>query len=93
VKKFWSFFVTVAFLLMPVWAGASNESGGTITMEFDLSGQDTNEEAQLWILYPLSDRDQLISKVSVSGDYAESAVNSTCPDMTGFRWTLLTCVR
>jgi len=45
-------------------------------MEFDLSGHDANEEAQLWVPYPLSDRDQLISKVSVNGDYAESAVYS-----------------
>jgi len=76
MKKLWSLFVTVAFLLLPVWAGAGNESSGTIIMEFDLSGHDAGEEAQLWIPYPLSDRDQLISKVSVSGDYAESAVYS-----------------
>ncbi len=76
MKKLWSLLVTVAFLLMPVWAWAGNEGSGTITMEFDLSGHQTNEEAQLWIPYPLSDRDQLISKVSVSGDYAESAVYS-----------------
>lgn len=76
MKKLWSLLVTVAFLLMPVWAWAGNEGSGTITMEFDLSGHKTNEEAQLWIPYPLSDRDQLISKVSVSGDYAESAVYS-----------------
>lgn len=76
MKKLWSLLVTVAFLLMPVWAWAGNEGSGTITMEFDLSGHKTNEEAQLWIPYPFSDRDQLISKVSVSGDYAESAVYS-----------------
>ncbi len=76
MKKLWSLLVTIAFLLMPVWVWAGNEGSGTITMEFDLSGHKTNEEAQLWIPYPLSDRDQLISKVSVSGDYAESTVYS-----------------
>lgn len=76
MKKLLSLLVTVAFLLMPVWASAGNEGSGTITMEFDLSGHKTNEEAQLWIPYPLSDRDQLISKVRVSGDYADSAVYS-----------------
>jgi transglutaminase-like putative cysteine protease len=45
-------------------------------MEFDLSEHDLNEEAQLWIPYPLSDRDQRISKISISGDYNESAVYS-----------------
>jgi transglutaminase-like putative cysteine protease len=76
MNKLWSLLVTVAFLLIPLHTLAGNESSGTITMEFDLSGHDINEEAQLWIPYPLSDRDQLISNISVSGDYAESAVYS-----------------
>ncbi len=76
IKKTWKLLITVPFLLMPMGVWAGNESSGTITMEFDLSGHDINEEAQLWIPYPLSDRDQLISKVHVSGDYGESAVYS-----------------
>jgi len=76
MKKLWSFLITLAFLLLPFGAWASNESSGTITMEFDLSGHDQNEIAQLWIPYPLSDRDQFISQVKVTGDYAESAVYS-----------------
>lgn len=52
MKKLWSLFVTVAFLLLPVWAGAGNESSGTIIMEFDLSGHDAGEEAQLNIPIP-----------------------------------------
>ncbi len=67
---------TLSLLLLPISAWPANESSGTITMEFDLSGHDSNEEAKLWIPYPLSDRDQFISKVKVSGDYAESAVYS-----------------
>jgi len=67
---------TVTFLLLPVCGWSGIESSGTITMEFDLSGHDLNEEAQLWIPYPLSDRDQLISGVSITGDYGESAVYS-----------------
>jgi len=76
MKKLLRFLLTVTFLLIPFWAWAGNESSGTISMEFDLSGHNPNEEAQLWIPYPLSDRDQLISKVKVTGDYAESAVYS-----------------
>lgn len=63
-------------LLLPVQTMAANESSGMITMEFDLSGHDTAEEARVWIPYPMSDRDQLISNISVSGDFAESAVYS-----------------
>ena len=67
---------TVALLGLPVCCWATTDSSGTITMEFDLSGHDSNEEAQLWIPYPFSDRDQLISKIYISGDYSESAVYS-----------------
>jgi len=47
---------------------------GTMKMEFDLSGHDSNKEAQLWIPYPVSDRYQDISNVKIVGDFAESAV-------------------
>lgn len=68
------FFVIFVLALLPVWASAANEASGTITMEFDLSAHKMGEEAKLWIPYPLSDRDQVISNISVNGDYAESAV-------------------
>lgn len=55
---------------------AASESSGTITMEFDLSGHPSDQEAKLWIPYPLSDRDQLVSNIAVSGDYDQSAVYS-----------------
>lgn len=76
MKKFLYVLATVAFLLLPVYGWSTTDSSGTITMEFDLSDHDLNEEAQLWIPYPFSDRDQLISKISVSGNYGESAVYS-----------------
>jgi transglutaminase-like putative cysteine protease len=63
-------------LITPFAAMAAKEASGTITMEFDLSGHQTEKEARLWIPYPLSDQDQLISTISVSGDYAEAAVYS-----------------
>ncbi len=76
MKKTFNLIITAVFLLIPLWAQAGNESSGTITMEFDLSEHDANQEAQLWIPYPLSDRDQVVSNIHISGDYAESAVYS-----------------
>ncbi|MEA3467905.1 MAG: transglutaminase domain-containing protein [Thermodesulfobacteriota bacterium] len=76
MKNVWIIVTAIASLILPLGALAANESSGTIIMEFDLSDHDVNEEAQLWIPYPFSDRDQLISKVSVSGDYNESAIYS-----------------
>ena len=70
------FLAALLALLLPFSALASTEASGTITMEFDLSAHPADQEAKLWIPYPLSDQDQLISNVSVSGDYAESAIYS-----------------
>ncbi len=68
--------IILALLFMPLASFATSESSGTITMEFDLSSHDASQEAQLWIPYPLSDRDQVISKIKISGDFSESAVYS-----------------
>ena len=70
-------FVTfLLFFLLPFSSYAAGPGTGNITMEFDLSSHDSTEESQLWIPYPMSDRDQLISNIHISGDYAESAVYS-----------------
>ncbi len=76
MKIFSPILIAICLLLTPVWNCAANESSGTISMEFDLSNHDVNEEAQLWIPYPLSDRDQLISKIQINGNYTESAIYS-----------------
>ena len=68
-------FMVTALLLLPIGVLAGNEASGTITMEFDLSDHGA-EETQLWVPYPFSDRDQVISNIRVNGDYAESAVYS-----------------
>lgn len=63
-------------LVVPFATFAAQQSSGTITMEFDLSDQPAGKEAKLWIPYPLSDENQVIKEITVSGDYAESAVYS-----------------
>ena len=67
---------TLLCLLIPLPLMAAQQSSGTITMEFDLSDQPAGKEAKLWIPYPLSDEDQVITNISISGDYTESAVYS-----------------
>jgi transglutaminase-like putative cysteine protease len=54
-------------------AGAAGHSG-KISMEFDLSAHSPGEEARLWIPYPVSDGNQEIGEIRLSGDYAEAAV-------------------
>ena len=53
------------------WAGSRS---GVVTVEVDLSAQEKGEEAKLWLPYPTSDNDQLVSSVSVTGDYGESGI-------------------
>ncbi len=60
-------------LLTPRMLLAKTHSG-TITMDFDLSAQPDDNDTQLWIPYPVSDENQLITKVVVKGDYADYAV-------------------
>ncbi len=58
-------------LPVPTWpAGCS----GTVSMSFDLSAHGTGQEAKLWVPYPVSDSDQLISDIKVSGTFTSSAV-------------------
>ena len=53
------------------WAGSAS---GRIVMEFDLSAQPRNQEAKLWVPYPVSSQYQDISNIEIDGDFAESAV-------------------
>ncbi len=76
MKKHVPLLLLFCTLLLPAAALAAKESSGTITMEFDLSDHDPGQVAQLWIPYPLSDENQLITDIRVSGDYARSAVYS-----------------
>lgn len=59
---------------LPALGAEAKTHAGTVTMEFDLTAQPAGEEARLWIPYPVSDGDQLLSAVKWSGDYAEAAV-------------------
>jgi transglutaminase-like putative cysteine protease len=66
--------VLAALLATMATSALGIERGGIVTVEVDLSGQVTGKEAKLWLPYPVSDLDQSITNVKVSGDFAESAV-------------------
>ena len=72
-------FIGVTLCLMFMMAGPSTialakSHSGTINMTIDLSSHDTKDVAELWIPYPVSDKDQDITEIKISGDYAASAV-------------------
>ncbi len=65
----------LALIGAPYASPASAKShSGTVTVSVDLSAQEIGKEAELWIPYPVSDSDQTINDVKISGDYNKSAV-------------------
>lgn len=72
-KHFILISVLVVFLIyVPgVWARTAS---GLIVMQFDLSAHPSQSETQLWIPYPVSDENQLISDLNVIGDFNEYGV-------------------
>lgn len=63
--------LSLFFLATPALAKSHS---GRLTMTVDLSSYNPVDAAELWIPYPLSDRDQSISDIKISGDYSASAV-------------------
>ncbi|MEW5733735.1 MAG: transglutaminase domain-containing protein [Thermodesulfobacteriota bacterium] len=66
--------LALAALLVPASGVLASSVSSTITMQFDLSAQDSSRETRLWIPYPTSDEDQTISRIRVTGDYQQCAV-------------------
>lgn len=65
-------FLILMLCCMVSSAGAASHRG-TVTIEVDLSAQ-ARGETNLWLPYAVSDRDQQVSNVAISGDYLSSAI-------------------
>jgi transglutaminase-like putative cysteine protease len=55
-------------------AWGAGQRSGTVTLEVDLTAQAAGKVARLWIPYPTSDRNQTVSDIKVTGDFASSGV-------------------
>lgn len=66
--------MAVLFICVICSNASSKTHSGVIVMEIDLSGRAHGQTARLWIPYPVSDRDQLISDIQTSGDYSNIGV-------------------
>ena len=69
------------FILCVTPASAKSRSGN-VTMEIDLSAQPKGQVTRLWLPYPLTDRQQTVSTIRVSGDFAASGVYSDAVNST-----------
>ena len=82
------FFLTATCAPFVSIASAKSHSG-TVTVSVDLSGRESGKEAELWLPYPVSDMDQTITDVRISGDFNRSAVyadNMTGTPMLYAKW-------
>jgi transglutaminase-like putative cysteine protease len=64
---------TVCWLIAGSAWGAGQRAG-IVTLEVDLSAQAAGKEAKLWVPYPISDGNQTVSDIKVTGDFASSGV-------------------
>jgi transglutaminase-like putative cysteine protease len=80
--KQWVLNLLAVVLLAPSVAFGIQERSGVISMKFDLSAHPVNEEAKLWVPYPVSDSYQTITNVNVEGNYTEAAVYTDSANQT-----------
>jgi transglutaminase-like putative cysteine protease len=68
--------LTIFIVISVLFAGnaSAKSRSGLVTMEFDLGAHQAGKAVKLWIPYPVSNQNQLISKIRLSGDYADSGV-------------------
>jgi transglutaminase-like putative cysteine protease len=78
VKK-WLFLLLFILAVTPAFASSRS---GKVSMEIDLSAQPKGQVTRLWLPYPLSDRQQIISDIRVSGDFAAAGVYSDAANST-----------
>ena len=64
----------VALSLFAAPAAWAKSRSGVVTVEVDLSKQESGKETRLWIPYVVSDKYQSVTDVKVAGDFASSAV-------------------
>lgn len=73
MKRF-TYLLAAALILGVAVTALAKSRAGVVTVAVDLSAQEQGKEVKLWLPYPISDADQSITDIKVSGDFAESAV-------------------
>ncbi len=80
----------LVLICTPIAAFAAPKThSGTVTVAVDLSAGEHGKEAELWLPYPVSDREQSITEVKISGDFSQSAVyadNANSTPMLYAKW-------
>ncbi len=69
-----SIFLQVVSLIFTASIALAGNHSGKVIMDFDLTNQENGEEVKLWVPYPVSDAEQSIENIEVTGDYSSFAV-------------------
>src|SRR3990172_2590409 len=74
IKRLALSLLAVFILFVANHSVCANSQSGVVTVKIDLSGQEQGKEARLWVPYPVSDHDQVVSDIRASGDYSSIGV-------------------
>ncbi len=74
IKRLALSFLALCILFVANRSVCANNQSGVVTVEIDLTGQEQGKEARLWVPYPVSDNDQVVSDIRASGDYSSIGV-------------------
>jgi transglutaminase-like putative cysteine protease len=88
-KKFLLMFLLLVACSPVAALAASKTHSGTVTVAVDLTAREKGQEAELWLPYPISGREQTITEVKISGDFNQSAVyadNANSTPMLYAKW-------
>ncbi len=69
-----SFFMLFILLMATITPSFAKERRVEVTMTFDLNAPEEAKDVRLWIPYPVSDRNQVIEDIVISGNYSRSGV-------------------
>jgi len=74
MRKIAVFLVIFSFITVVASKSFAKERTGEVTIHFNLNAPAESERVRLWIPYPVSDENQTIYDIKVSGNFSESAV-------------------
>jgi transglutaminase-like putative cysteine protease len=68
------FIVLLAAIIFIPGISVANEKQGTVTMQIDLKAPASAKNVRLWLPYPMSDKNQDVTDVTITGNYVRAGI-------------------